>query len=158
MRVYHEFGPIFDEKSEILILGSFPSVDSRKKQFYYAHPQNRFWKVLSILYKESELDSIEKKIDFLKKNHIALFDVIESCEIEASKDSSIKAVKVNDIKKIISQTKIKRIYTNGKKAEELYQKYCYKKVLIPSICLPSTSPANGKYSLEKLLEIYKQIM
>lgn len=158
MRVHHQFGPIFDEFSEILILGSFPSVDSRKKQFYYAHPQNRFWKVLSILYGEKELDTIEKKIAFLKKNHIALFDVIESCEIDASKDSSIKKVKVNDIKSILSKTKIKRIYTTGKKADELYQKYCYKKTLLPSICLPSTSSANGKYTLEDLVEIYKQII
>ncbi len=158
MRIYHEFGPIFDENSEILILGSFPSVDSRKKQFYYAHPQNRFWKILSFLYKENDLDSNEKKISFLKKNHIALFDVIESCEIESSKDSSIKNVKVNDIEKIVSKTKIKRIYTTGKKADELYKKYCYEKVLIPSTCLPSTSSANGKYSLEDLIKIYRQIL
>lgn len=155
--VYHTLEPIYDENSEILILGSMPSVKSREMGFYYAHPQNRFFKVLSSIYEETLPITKEDKMDFLKRNHIALFDVLKSCEIEGSKDSSIQNIEVNDFEPILKNSKIKKIYTTGKKAYELYEKYCYPKTRIHAIYLPSTSMANsGNYSLEKLIEVYKE--
>ena len=154
--VFHELEPIFDIHSKILILGSFPSVKSREVQFYYGHPQNRFWRVLECLY-AVELNDIEDKKKFLYGHNIALWDVIASCEIKGSSDASIHNVKVNDIQRIIDLSQITRIYVNGKKAEELYNKYVYPSVQIPCISLPSTSPANASYSLEKLIDKWKMI-
>lgn len=153
-RVFHELEPVYDKNSEILILGSFPSVKSRENHFYYGHPQNRFWKVLEHLY-HVKFTSIESKKSFLIKNHIALWDVIECCEIENSSDASIREVKMNDIQKLVNESKIKRIYVNGKKAQEYYDKYVFKTTNIPCIMLPSTSPANAMYSLDKLIEKWK---
>lgn len=152
--VKHPFKPIYDANSKVLILGSFPSVISRKKSFYYANKNNRFWKVMSNLYNEEISEENDNRIDFLLKHHIALWDVIESCEIKGSSDSSITDVKVNDIKGLLDTTDIKVIYTNGKKAEELYRKYIYPDINIESICLPSTSSANARYSLYDLINEY----
>lgn len=157
MTVLHNIPPIYDQNSQILILGSFPSVKSREAKFFYHHPQNRFWKVLASLYSCSPLLTIEEKKAFLLKNHIALWDVIQSCDIHGSSDSSIQNVQVNAIDVLIQQTKIKHIYTNGKKAHQLYMKYCYPVTQIKDCCLPSTSPANATYSLEKLLYEWKKI-
>lgn len=157
MKQIHNIQPVFDKNSEILILGSFPSVKSREAQFFYHHPQNRFWKILIKLYHHNELKTIDEKKDFLLKHHIALWDVIESCDIKGSSDSSIQNVKVNDIQALLEKTAIHTIYTNGKKAHHLYQKYCLKKTLQEDICLPSTSPANAQYSLDKLLQEWKII-
>lgn len=157
MKQYHNIQPIYNQQSEILILGSFPSVKSREAQFFYHHPQNRFWKLLSILYQHTPLHTIEDKTQFLLSNHIAVWDVIESCHIIGSSDSSIEDVKVNDISSLIQNTNIKHIYTNGKKAHQLYQKYCLPLTHQEDICLPSTSPANAQYSLERLLEEWKII-
>lgn len=157
--VYHTLEPIYDENSEILILGSMPSVKSREVGFYYAHPQNRFFKVLSSIYDETLPITKEDKINFLKRNHIALFDVLKSCEIEGSKDSSIQNIEVNDFEPILKNSKIKTIYTTGKKAYELYEQYCYPKIGIHAIYLPSTSMANsGNYTLEKLIEVYRNTL
>lgn len=154
MKVYHELEPVYDESSEILILGSIPSMKSREVGFYYMHPTNRFWKTLEGVYQEPITD----KVSFLKKHHIALWDVCASCEIDASKDASIKEVKVNDISWLLKKTKIKRIYTTGKKASELYQKYIYPKMKIQDINLPSTSSANAKLKLEDLIDQYQKLL
>ena len=123
---------------------------SREEGFYYAHPQNRFWRVLSSVFEEEIVD----KKEFLKKHKIALFDVCASCEIKGSSDASIKEVVPNDIEEILKESGIKQIILNGKTASKLYQKYM-KDIKVPSITLPSTSPANASFSLEKLIEEYK---
>lgn len=156
MRVFHELEPIYDLDSKILILGSFPSVKSRENHFYYGHPQNRFWRILEVLY-DVKLDSIDSKKSFLYKNSIALWDVISSCEIQGSSDSSIKNIEVNDIELLLKNSKIGKIYVNGKKAKEYYNKYVYPKINIKCICLPSTSPANAVYTLDKLIDKWKII-
>ena len=153
MKATHNLKPIYDNSSKVLILGSFPSVKSREVCSYYAHPKNRFWKILSILYEE-EIDDKEK---FLLKHHIALWDVIASCEIVGSSDASIKNVKVNDIKKIIKASKIEKVFTTGKKAYDLYNKYLRKELGMEAIYLPSPSPANAAMSLDKLVLEYKKI-
>lgn len=148
----HNIDPVYNQDSTILILGSFPSVKSREGEFFYHHPQNRFWKILVKLYSSSSLETIQDKKDFLINHHIALWDVIQSCEIKGSSDSSIDQVIPNDISFILKNSAIQKIYTNGKKAHQLYQKYCFPITHIDDICLPSTSPANAQYSLEKLLK------
>lgn len=156
MKIKHELEPFYNSDSEILILGSIPSVKSRELGFYYCHPQNKFWKILANIYKETELKTIEEKKQFLVKHKIALFDVIASCDIKGSSDSSIKNIKVNDINKLIKNSKINKIFTTGEKATNLYKKYCYPITKIESIYLPSTSPANCGYcSYEELVKIYK---
>lgn len=156
-RVKHELSPIYQHNSEILILGSLPSVKSREESFYYAHPQNRFWRVLSKVYEENTPKTVEEKREFLKKYKIALWDVIKSCNITGSSDSSIKNVTPNNIQKLLKESNIKRIYTTGKTAYQLYHKYLYPKTKIEAIYLPSTSPANAKMTLENLIEEYQQL-
>ena len=156
----HNIDPLYSSDSKILILGSFPSVKSRESQFFYAHPQNRFWKVLTALYAPDggvELDTVDKKREFLLMNKIAVWDVIQSCEITGSSDSSIKNVKVNDLKRILSAANIKAIFSNGATSYNLYMKYCADKLGRPSVKLPSTSPANAAYSLERLIDAWSAI-
>ena len=158
MKVFHELQPIYNKNSKVLILGSIPSVKSREENFYYAHPKNRFWMTLSRVYGEEILNTKEDKIKFLNRHNIALFDVIKSCEIISSKDSSIKNVVPNDLTPILKNSNIKAIFTTGKKAHELYQKYIFKETNINSILLPSTSAANTPKGIEeKLFESYKII-
>ncbi len=156
MHQQHNIEPIYNKESKILILGSFPSVKSREAQFFYHHLQNRFWKIFEQLYNVS-LKTIEQKKQFIIVNHIALWDVIESCDIQGSSDSSIENVVVNNIDKIVKESQIEYIFTNGKKAHMLYQKYCLEKTGIEDVCLPSSSPANASYSLDRLIEFYKII-
>ena len=151
MRASHEFPPVFDENSEILILGSFPSVKSRQESFFYANPQNRFWKLMAQLLNESTPKDTKDKIVMLKKHKIALWDVIESCDIVGSSDSSISNVVPVDISQILSRANIIKVYANGGKAFELYNKYLYPKTQLEITKLPSTSPANAGYSFDKLL-------
>jgi len=153
----HEIEPVCHPDSRILILGSFPSVKSRETGFYYGHPQNRFWKILSIIYEEGIPETIMEKKDFLKRNRIALWDVISSCDIQGSSDASIHNIVVNDIKEIIKNTQIRKIFLNGRKAEKLYEIYLKEEITIPSVFLPSTSPANASWSSERLLQVWKQI-
>lgn len=153
----HTFEPIFDKNSEILVLGSFPSVKSRENNFYYAHPQNRFWRVVASVYSCPVPKTVEEKKNMLLSNKIAVWDVIKSCEITGSADSTIKSVIPNDISEILSVADIKKIYANGKTAQSLYNKYIKKNTGFDIISLPSTSPANAAYSLEKLIKEWKII-
>lgn len=150
-RVYHTFAAFCPENSEILILGSFPSVKSREQEFYYAHPQNRFWKVLAACFGDAVPMDTESKKAFLSRHKIALWDVVESCEITGSSDSSIKRVLPTDIPHLLRTAPIKKIILNGRAAEKYYLKF-HSKLPIPTIALPSTSPANASFSLEKLVE------
>lgn len=157
-KLKHPILPVYDEASQILILGSFPSVKSREQKFFYGHPQNRFWKVLASLTKEEVPGSVEEKKKLLLKNHIAVWDVIASCEINGSSDSSIRNVVANDLSIILKEAKIKKIYTNGTKAYELYKRFTFPLTKIEPIKLPSTSPANAAYSLERLISMWGNAM
>ena len=157
-RLSHTFQPIYDENSKVLILGTFPSVKSREQNFYYGHPQNRFWKVLAALTKQPMPFTIEEKKMFLLENHIAIWDVIDSCEIVGSSDSSIKNVVANDISGLLKKTNISNVYANGGKAFELYQKYTYLESQKECVKLPSTSPANAAWSLERLCKAWEVIL
>ena len=155
--VIHPISPVYDSDSKVLILGSFPSVKSREEGFFYGHPQNRFWKVIATIFNENVPCSIEDKKTFLLRNHIAVWDVIKSCDIEGSSDSSIKNVTANDLNIILKNADIKEIYVNGKTALKYYKKYSEKQTGRSAICLPSTSPANAAWNMERLLEIWRQI-
>lgn len=155
MIVEHTFKPIYDKNSEILILGSIPSIISRENNFYYGNDKNRFWKLISTVFNEEYPVSNEEKESIILKNNLALFDVVKSCSIKNSSDSSISNVKINDISSIINNSSIKKIIFNGNKAYELYLKYESNKFQ-NIVCLPSTSPANAKYSFNKLFEIWKK--
>ena len=150
--IKHPIPPLFDHNSTILILGSFPSVKSREACFFYGHPQNRFWKVLASVFGENVPQTIEEKKAFLLRNRVALWDVIGSCDITGSSDASIKNVVPNDLSEILSKADIKAIFVNGKTAYQYYQKYTEPVTGRPAICLPSTSPANAAWSLERLQE------
>ena len=154
----HTFDPVFNTESKILILGSFPSVKSRENNFFYGHPQNRFWKVMAKVLEWEVPTTIEEKREMLLKNHVAVWDVIASCSIVGSSDTSIKDVVVNDFSKILENSKVERIYVNGGKAYELYHKYAEKVTGIKAVKLPSTSPANAAWSLEKLTKTWKEII
>ena len=152
----HGFLPVYDEESKILILGSFPSVKSRERGFYYGHLQNRFWKVMAVLCNESVPETIEEKKTMLLKHHIAIWDVIDSCDIIGSSDSSIKNVVPADIAGLLQKTKIERIFANGRTAGKLYEKYVKGQTGKEITVLPSTSPANAVWSLDKLAEVWRE--
>ena len=154
----HPIPPLYNDKSKILILGSFPSVKSREDQFFYAHPQNRFWRTVSALLGVKKPETVEEKRAMLPNYGIALWDVIGSCEITGSSDSSIKNVVANDISEILSCADIRAIFVNGKTAARYYEKYIYPKVGIKMSVLPSSSPANAAYSEERLLEEWRVIL
>ena len=155
--VIHKIPPVYNKNSQILILGSFPSAKSREGRFFYHHKQNRFWKVLSTIVNDVLPETIDEKKDFLLKNHIAVWDVIASCDIEGSSDSSIKNAVPNDFSDILKAAPIRKIYTNGGTAYKLYHKYCEKVTGIKAMKLPSTSPANASYSLDRLISEWKVI-
>ena len=157
MKEYHLIEPIYDKDSKILILGSFPSVKSREANFFYHHPQNRFWRVLAAVYQDTVPEEIADKKAFLKRHQIASWDVIASCNIKGSSDSSISDVEVNDLNMIIANSSVKHIYTNGNLADKLYHRYFDTIIDLPVTKLPSTSPANAAYSLDKLLIYWRVI-
>lgn len=157
MKVKHEFKPIYDNKSKILILGTMPSVKSRANKFYYSNPTNRFFKIMESLFNTKLLSNDDKKA-FLLKNKIALWDVCKECDILASSDSSIKNIIPNDISIILKSSPIKAIFTTGKTAYKLYQKYIFPTTKIEAISLPSSSSANASYSLDKLINEYQIIL
>ncbi len=153
----HPIPPLYNINSKILILGSFPSVKSREAEFFYGHPQNRFWKVLSGVFETDTPNTIEQKRKFLLSHGVAVWDVIASCEITGSADSSIKNVKANNLTDILGGSDIKRIYTNGRTSHKLFDKYIKNMIKIEAVYLPSTSPANAQYSLEKLIDEWRVI-
>lgn len=156
--VIHPIPPVYNSESEILILGSFPSVKSREAMFFYGHPQNRYWRVLADVFDQPVPQTVPEKRAFLLRNHIAAWDVIASCEIEGSSDASIKNVTPNDLTAILQAAPIRQIYVNGKTAEKMYRKYTEPAISRPCICLPSTSPANAAWTLPRLIEAWKSIL
>lgn len=157
-KLVHPIPPTWDETSRILILGSFPSVKSREMAYFYGHPQNRYWRVLSALFEEPFPETKEERHAFLLRHHIAAWDVIASCTITGSADSSIRDVVVNDLQPILNGAPIRQIYVNGKKADALYRKYLLPRLGREAVCLPSTSPANAAWNLEKLIGAWRQIL
>ena len=157
MRYYHNIPPVFDEQSAGLILGSFPSVKSRAANFYYSHPQNRFWQVLSAVFNNSLPQTQDEKRMLLLSNRIALWDVIGSCEIERSDDSSITGVIPNDLRALIVASNIKYIFANGNTSYNLYIKFCREQTNIEAVKLPSTSPANARFKLDRLISEWSVI-
>ena len=180
-RIDHPIPPTFDADSEVLILGSFPSVKSRESGYFYGHPQNRYWKVLAALFGDAVPQTVEEKRAFLLRHHVAAWDVIASCTIEGSSDASIRDVVPNDLRPILGGSRVRRIFVNGKTAERMFRKYTEPALrawldetaacapagtedaerfahLLPAVCLPSTSPANAAWSLERLTEAWKVIL
>ena len=157
-RIYHTFPPFYQSDSKILILGTMPSPKSRELGFYYMHPQNRFWHVLESVFHDKVGKSIENKKEFLIKHKIALWDTCASCEIDKASDSTIKNIKPNNINLILKNSQVKYIFTTGKKAHELYNKYIYYKTKIEDICLYSPSPANCAISIENIIKDYQKII
>ena len=153
----HPIPPLFDSESRVLILGSFPSVRSRESGFFYGHPQIRFWRVLAGVFNDVLPDTIEEKRAFLARHHIALWDVIASCKIEGSSDSSIRDVVPTDLSMILASAPIKRIFVNGKTAENYYRRYQYQKTGREALCLPSTSPANATKCLADLMDAWRAV-
>ena len=156
--ICHPIEPLFDRNSKILILGSFPSVKSREEQFFYGHPQNRFWKVIAAVTNSPIPQTVDEKRSLLLSSNIALWDVIASCDVIGSSDSSIRNVTPNDLSRILDAADIQKIFVNGKTAEKYYNKYILKTINREAICLPSTSPANAGWSLERLCETWRVIL
>jgi hypoxanthine-DNA glycosylase len=148
---------LFNENSRVLILGSFPSVKSREQNFFYGHPQNRFWKTVAAVFDQPVPQDIEEKKLLILNNGLALWDSIASCEITGSSDASIRNAKANDISIILDNCSIDRIYCNGRKSHELYRKYIEPAAGREAICLPSTSPANAQWTLDKLIDAWSVI-
>lgn len=155
--VTHNFTPIYDSNSRILMLGTMPSPKSREVGFYYGHPRNRFWQVVSDVCGEALPETKEDKIAFALRNHIAVWDVLAGCEIKGSDDSSIRNPEPNDMGRILKEADIQAIFATGQKAAQLYRRYCLKDTGIEIICLPSTSPANCRVSYDELFEAYSVI-
>ncbi|TQI65783.1 DNA-deoxyinosine glycosylase [Clostridium sp. KNHs216] len=157
--VDHTFGPVYDENSRILILGTIPSPKSREYGFYYSHPQNRFWRIVSDLYGQKLPESNAEKMEFLLRNRIALWDVLKSCKISGADDDSIRDPVANDIGALLKETDIGAVFTTGTKAAALYHRFCEKSAGCPAVALPSTSPANCRhYNYESLREAYRVIL
>ena len=157
-QVTHPIAPVFDENSRILILGSFPSVKSREAAFFYGHPQNRFWKVVSGVLGCDCPQTIEEKRTMLLAHHIALWDVIASCRIEGSSDSSIRDAVPTDLSVLLARAPIRAVFCNGQTAFRLYARYQEQETGLPAMLLPSTSPANAAYSIPRLLESWSVIL
>ena len=157
-RLVHPFGPLFNKDSHILILGSFPSVKSREQQFFYGHPQNRFWKVIAAVMEQPVPQTIDEKKELILSNGLALWDSIASCEITGSSDASIRGAEANDLSIILDNCDIRKICCNGRKSFELYCKYIEPVTSREAVCLPSTSPANAAWSLERLTDTWREAL
>lgn len=158
MTLEHSIPPVYNSDSRVLILGSFPSVRSRESSFFYGHPQNRFWRTLAAVLGEPLPDSQQEKTDLLLRRHIALWDVIGRCEITGSSDSSIKNAEANDLSPILRTADIRRIFVNGKTAERLYRRLILPQTGIEAVVLPSTSPANARWTADMLIRAYETIL
>ena len=157
-RIAHPFGPLFSAKSEVLILGSFPSVKSREQHFFYGHPQNRFWKVIAALYHTETPVTIPEKKELILRSGLALWDTIASCTVTGSSDASIRDVRANDLSVILDHSPIRKICCNGKTSWQLYEKWIRPQTGREALCLPSTSPANAQWTLERLTEAWAVIL
>lgn len=149
-KIIHPIPPLYDAESKILILGSFPSIKSREAMFFYGHPQNRFWPLLARLFGEDIPTSIEEKKSLVLRHHVALWDSIHSCTIVGSSDSSVRDVVPNDLSVILDNSKVERIYCNGALSHKMYTKYIYPTTGIAAVKLPSTSPANAAFNMDRL--------
>ncbi len=156
-RLFHPFGPLFSPDSRVLILGSFPSVKSREQNFFYGHPQNRFWKVIAALFEQETPQTIPEKKELILSHGLALWDSIASCVITGSSDASIREVRASDLRIILDHAPIERICCNGRKSFEMYEKYIRPEIGREAVCLPSTSPANAQWSLQKLITAWAVI-
>ena len=153
---YHNIPPVYDEHSKYLILGSFPSVKSREAAFFYAHPQNRFWRVLAAVFNEDTPETTAAKRAFLLRNNVALWDVLSECEIRGSADATIRSPQPNNIALILDAAPVETVYVNGKTAEKYYKRFLEPTVGIKAVCLPSTSPANASVRYEELVTRWKE--
>ena len=151
-RIQHGFAPVFDGRSRVLILGTLPSGKSRETGFYYGHPQNRFWKVLAVLFDEDVPQTVGDKKAMLLRNGVAVWDVVDSCDIIGASDSSIKNVVPADVAGLLARTGIEKVFANGALAKKLYDKYTLDRTGIPAVQLPSTSPANARFRLDDLVK------
>jgi hypoxanthine-DNA glycosylase len=158
LNIAHPFAPVWDARSRVLVLGTFPSVKSRETAFYYGHPQNRFWRVLATLLQEEVPATIESKRALLLQNGVALWDVLASCDIAGSADGSIRRPIPNDIAQLLSRAPIRHIFTNGQTAAALYRRWCEPQTGVPATALPSTSPANAVWTLPRLTEAWQPLI
>lgn len=154
----HPFPPLFHDGSRTLILGSFPSVKSREVMFFYGHPQNRFWRVIAALYNEAVPQTVGEKSSLILRHDLALWDTIQSCTITGSSDSSVRDVVPNDLSVILQNSRVDRVFCNGALSHKLYTRYCQPQTGIPAVKLPSTSPANAAYSLERLIDEWRALI
>ena len=152
--ITHPIPPVYDENSRVLILGSFPSVKSREQGFFYGHPQNRFWKVLAAVFGDEVPMTVPARRDFLLRHGVALWDVIAACEIEGSADAAIRSAAPNDLEPILTTAPIREICVNGQTAGKLYRKFIEPRICRSAVVLPSTSPANAAWSLDRLIEAW----
>lgn len=157
-RVLHSLEPVADAGSRVLLLGTMPSPKSREAGFYYAHPQNRFWRVLAALWGEETPAGTQERLAFARRHHIALWDVMRACSIEGADDGSIRQPEINDLRRVLDRADIRAIFTTGTKAAALYRRYCLPVTGRPAIPLPSTSPANCRATLDDLTQAYRAIL
>ena len=160
-KITHPIPPLFDKNSRILILGSFPSIKSREAMFFYGHPQNRFWRLAAALFDEPVPEDIPRKRSLALRHNIALWDSIHSCTIVGSSDSSIRDVVPNDLSVILDNSSVERIFCNGTASYKIYMKYIYPDLGLEAVKLPSTSPANAAYSMNRLIsewEVIKRVL
>ena len=155
--IEHPFAPVWNGESRALVLRTFPSVKSRENAFYYGHPQNRFWCVLAALFGEGVPATIDTKIELLHRRHIALWDVVAACDITGSADSALLPHAFNDIASLVRDTQIQSVFANGQTAGNLYRKQAEPLTGLPALILPSTSPANAAWSLERLIVAWQPL-